>query len=37
MTTDRNAAGSWMAKRLNDAVIFAAGLALALPLILPFA
>ena len=27
----------WVAQRLRDAVVFAAGIALALPLILPFA
>ncbi|GJD57175.1 hypothetical protein [Methylobacterium dankookense] len=27
----------WIARRLDDAIVFAAGLGLALPLILPFA
>ncbi|GJE26699.1 hypothetical protein [Methylobacterium organophilum] len=34
---ERNGRTGWLARRLSDAAIVAAGLGLALPLILPFA
>ena len=35
--TTKIGSDGWVAQRVRDAVVFAAGIALALPLILPFA
>ena len=37
MTTHRNGSGrAWLARRLGDLIVVATGIALALPLIVPF-